>query len=288
MFRMHRFALIAALAATLLAPRIARAQASEIPSAAPPIPAGENSEQRGRTLLDEMVAALGGDVWLNRATMVADGRGTSFFHGEPNPYTSDYYARPDAKPPVPYACRVGFLTDRGMIMPGKKIDVVQFTVDRKGYEVTYKGKTEPPQDLVDASNRRRDHSLDVIVRNWIHAPGVMIVYEGQKFVDRHMADQVTVLTAGNDAVTLDLDAVTHLPIRSTFQWRNPQFKDFDEESETFDDYHTIQDIATPLTVTGYHNGDMISQNYYSKVSYNEPLDPDFFNPDAVASKLKKK
>jgi hypothetical protein len=290
---MHRLALTATLVLTLFAPRIARAQASELPSAAPPSPAGENSEQRGRTLLDEMVTALGGDAWLNRTTMQADGRGTSFFHGEPNPYISEYheairYARPDAKPPVIFADRIGYLTDKSMIFPGKKIDVIQITVDRKGYEVTYKGKTEPPQDLIDASNRRRDHSIDAIVRDWIHAPGIMIMYDGQKLVDRRLVDEVSLLTAQNDGATIDLDASTHLPIRRTFQYRNEQFHDFDEESTTFDDYHTVQGIATAMTVTGYHNGDMISQNFLAKITYNQPIDPDLFDPDAVAAKLKKK
>jgi hypothetical protein len=43
-----------------------------------------------------------------------------------------------------------------------------------------------------------------------------------------------------------------------------------------------------MTLTGYHNGDMSSQNYLTNVTYNESLDPDLFNPDAVAAKLKKK
>ena len=289
--RMKRLALVT-LAAVLLAPQLARAQAADIPSAAPPTVAG-TPDQRGRALIDQMIAALGGDHWLNRTSLLADGRGTSFFRGEPNPYVSEYheavrYARPNATPSVTFADRVGFLTDRSMIFPGRKIDVVQITVDRKGYEVTYKGKTEPLQNLVDDSNRRRDHSIDTVVRDWIHAPGVMIVFEGEKLMDRRLAEQVTVITDQNDAVTLYLDAANHLPIRRTFQWRNPQFKDFDEESETFDDYHTIQGIATPMTLTGYHNGDMSSQNYLTKVTYNESLDPDLFNPDAVAAKLKKK
>jgi hypothetical protein len=155
------------LAEVLIFPAASRAQASGLPSAAPvsSLPAGLTSDQRGRLLLQQMVTALGGDAWLNRATMQADGRGTSFFHGEPNPYVSDYheylrFARPKANPPVTFAERVGFFTPRGMIMPGKKIDVIQITLDRKGYEVTYKGKTEPPQKLVDDVNRRRDHSLE--------------------------------------------------------------------------------------------------------------------------------
>jgi hypothetical protein len=115
----------------------------------------------------------------------------------------------------------------------------------------------------------------------------MIVAEGQGMVDRKIADKVTVLTADNDAVTLELDATTHLPIRRTFQWRNPQFKDFDEEGETYDDYHTIQGIPTPMTITRYHNGDMSGQRYISKAVYGVSAPPSQFDPDVVIPKLKK-
>ena len=280
---------VALLAATLFAPQLAGtpapAQASEIPSAAPPQPAG-NSEQRGRALLDQMVAALGGDLWLNRTTMQCDGRTSTFFHGQPNPYTTDYHElRRFAASGSPDADRIGFLTDRGMIMPGKKIDVVQIWKEGHGYEVTFKGQTELPKEQVEDFYRRRDHSIEVVIHDWIHAPNVMILAEGTTMVERHIADKVTILTANNDAVTLDIDSATHLPIRRTFQWRNPQFNDFDEEQETYDDYHTIQGLPTALTITRYHNGDMTNQRYLSKVTYNIPADPSLFDP---ASLLKKK
>ena len=160
-----------------------------------------------------------------------------------------------------------------MILPGKKIDVVQIWNDGHGYEVTYKGKTELPKEQVDDYYRRRAHSIEEVVRTWIHAPGVMILSEGTGMVERRLVDKVTVLTANNDAVTLELDATTHLPLRRTFQWRNPQFKDFDEEAETYDDYHTIQGLPTALTITRYHNGDMTNQRYLTKVVYNVPARP---------------
>jgi len=290
----------ALLAATLLSTTALRAQAAPdsayaLPSAAPAAPAGasSDSEARGRALLDQMVKALGGEMWLNRVCMQADGRGTSFSHGEPNPYIIEFheairYDRPNVTPPATFADRVGFLTDRGMLLPGKKIDVIQIMTAGHGYEITFKGKTELPKDQVEEYYRRRDHSVESIINNWLHAPGVMVVYEGQKLIDRHLTDQVSVLSAANDAVTLWLDSASHLPIRRTFQYRDPQFHDIDEESETYDDYHSFQGITTPMTVTRYHNGDMSGQRYYTRVTYNESLSPDLFNPDAVTPKLSKK
>ncbi len=282
---MNRLAFTFALAAILLAPQFAGAQASDLSSAGPPTGAGTSAE-RGQILLDQMIAALGGELWLKRTTMQSDGRTSSFFHGQPNPYTTDYHElrRFDASG-APDADRVGFLTERGMILPGKKIDVVQIWKDGHGYEVTFKGQTDLPKEQVEDFYRRRAHSIEEAVHTWMHAPGVMIVAEGTTMVERRLADKVTILSANNDAVTFELDAATHLPVRRTFQWRNPQFSDIDEEAETYDDYHTIQGIPTPLTITRYHNDDMTSQRYLSKVAYNVPADPSLFDP---ANLLKKK
>jgi hypothetical protein len=278
----------AALGATLLMSPLARGQAADIPSAAPPAVAGQSDTQRGQVLIDQMLAALGGDAWLNRTTEQIEGRLSSFFHGAPNPYTVDYKEMlryPGSG--LPEADRVGFLTERGMIMPGKMVDVVQIWREGHGYEITYKGKTELPKEQVEDYYRRQAHSIDEVVRHWIHAPGVMIVSEGQGMVERRIADKVSVLTADNDAVTLELDATTHLPIRRTFQWRNPQFKDYDEEAETYDDYHTIQGIPTPMTITRYHNGDMSGQRYIGKATYGVAAPPSMFDPEVVIPKLKK-
>jgi hypothetical protein len=286
---MNRIALPATfllLAATLLAaPQRLHAQASDLPSAAPAA-AKLSDTDRGRQLIDQMVAALGGEAWLNRATIQIDGRGSAFFRGQPNPYIVEYHElRRLAVNGQTEADRVGFLTERGMILPGKKIDVVQIWTAGNGYEITYKGQTTLPKDQVEDYYRRRAHSIEEVVHNWLKAPGVMIVAEGTVMVDRRLADRVTVLSANNDAVTLDLDAATQLPLRRTFRWRNPQFKDYDEEAETYDDYHTIQGLPTPLTITRYHNGEMSNQRFLTRVVYNLQLDPSLFDP-AVALKKK--
>ena len=171
-----------------------------------------------------------------------------------------------------------------MITPGKKIDVVQIWLADQGYEVTYKGQTPLPADQVEDYYRRRTHSIETVIRIWLNAPGVMVVSEGTEMVDRRLADRVSVLTATNDAVTLDLDATTHLPIRRTFRWRNPQFNDYDEESETYSDYHTFQGLPTALTITRYHNGEISNQRYITKVVYNVPLDPTLFDPAVLLKK----
>lgn len=254
----------------------------------PPPPAAQDAQtqlQRGRQLLDQMVQALGGDAWLNRKDMQFHGRIASFFHGQPNGMVIEFDAWhqfPDAIHPE--AIRIGFLTDKSMILPGKKIDVVQIWTGGKGYEVTYKGKTELPKDQVTDYYRRQAHSIEDVVHNWLKAPGVMVIYDGTSMVERHMVDEVTVLSANNDAVTIDLDANTHLPLRRTFEWRNPIYKDHDKDVEEYADYHTVQGLPTPYNITRYHNGDMVNQRFLTRVKYNTGLPPELFSQNKLLKK----
>jgi hypothetical protein len=290
--RIHR--MVQTLRATALAllllpaPRL-HAQASNIPLAATPSdgPPGQPNDQRGKVLIDEMITALGGTAWLNRTTMQLDGRTAQFFRGAPDPGVIEYHElRRFAASGQPEASRIGFLTDRGMIMPGKKIDVSQIWTANQGYELTYKGETTLPKDQVADFYRRRTHSIEEVVHSWIKAPGVMILSEGPGMHERRPVDRVTVLSDNNDAVSLELDATTHLPLRRSFKWRNEQFKDLDEDVEDYDDYHVVQDIPTAMTITRYKNGDMVNQRFYTKVVYNAPLAPTLFDPTIIPTKKK--
>ena len=254
----------------LMPPRIL-AQASEIPSAAPEAAGGAsaNPEQRGRALLDQMVTALGGEAWLNRKTETLEGRTAAFFQGAPDPGVIEYHEfRRFAASGQPEIDRLEFT---------KKRDVIQIWDDKGGTEITYKGIEPLPKDQVEDSLRRRAHTIEEVVGTWLKTPGVMVVAEGASMVGRRTAEKVTVLSPNNDAVTIELDSATHLPLRRTFQWRNEKFKDHDEDAEDYEDYHTIQGLPTPFSITRYKNGDMVSQRYIVKVSYNEPLQPSLFD-----------
>jgi len=265
-----------AFATLVVVPLRLHAQASEIPSAQTASQNGSQTQgvdqdKRGRVLLDQMVAALGGDAWLNRRSAIFHGNTASFFRGQPNlgsPPFWDIKQFPDATHPE--ADRVEFT---------KKRDIVQIWTAGNGYEVTYKGNKPLPAEQVKDYYLRQTHSIDAIVRVWLKQPGIVVLYEGASQVERRQAEKVTILGADNDAVTVELDASSHLPLRRTYETRNQQFQDHDEDVEQYDDYHLIQGIMTPLTVSRYRNGDLANQRFYLEVKYNEPVTPEMFNTD---------
>ena len=254
------------------APRKLHAQASEIPSAqSSQNGSGVDQDKRGRALLDQMVAELGGDAWLHRTTVLYHGHSASFFRGAPTLSTVDFWDyRRFADSTRPEAERIEFT---------KKRDIVQIWTPTNGYEITYKGSKPLPADQVEDYLRRQNHSVEAVVTTWLKQPGIVVLYEGTSSVERRMADKVTLLAANNDAVTLELDATTHLPLRRTFEHRNPQFKDIDEEQEQYDDYHLVHGIETPFTISRYHNGDLASQRFVINADYGIAVSVEMFDTD---------
>jgi len=235
---------------------------------------GEKNAAKARAALDAMVKAMGGDAWLNMKNMVREGHIAAFYHGTPDPGTTlfwDFHTWPDHD-------RVEYTKHR---------DVVQFYEGRKGIEVTYRGAKPLPQDQVDDFFRRRDHSIETAVKVWLKDPNTILVYEGQRMAERHMAEQVTMISAQNEAITIQMDVQTHLPLSRSFQWRDPIYKDKNTDVEEYADYHDIEGLPTAFSITRVHNDEMFRQLYIDKVHYNQDLPAEFWDINAVVKKIKK-
>jgi hypothetical protein len=229
---------------------------------------------QARAALNAMVQALGGQAWLTVKNQMQQGKVAAFFHGQPSGGATEYWE-----------CHAW--PDQDRIDYSKHRDVVQFYLGRTGMEVTYKGKAQLPQEQVDDWLRRRDHSIETVIKTWLNDPKTILVYDGRRLSGIRLADQVTVISADNESVTIQMDTQTHLPMRRTFEWRDPDYKDMNTDAEEYDDYHSIDGIQTPFTITRYKNDDMIRQYYLLHVAYNQPLDPDFWSVDAAERRIKK-
>ncbi len=232
------------------------------------------SQKKARAVLQQAVTALGGDAWLHRRDAECSGRRSHFYQGKPNgdivPFW-EYRVFPDQ-------IRYEFT---------KRRDVAQIFSGDKGWEITYKGKEALPAKQMGDYLRDRAHSLEVLLAQWANDPATVLIYEGQTMVERHLADRVSLIDSHNDAATIEFEGQSHLPIRRSFQWRDPLYHDKNEDAEEYDDYHAFDGIQTAFAITRYHNGDMTNQIFLFTAQYNRGGPPDAFDPDAAAAKLKK-
>jgi hypothetical protein len=232
------------------------------------------NQKKARATLDAMVAALGGQRWLTAVSSMGQGRTAGFYQGKPTGATAEFY-------------EIQKFPDQTRIELGKKRDVVEIISGDDAWEITYKGKKELPKDQIQELIRRRDHSIRTVITTWLSDPKTVLIYGGQSLVERHLADLTTVINAQNDSVTIQTDAETHLPLRRSYQWRDPLYKDKNTDAEEYDDYHTVDGVPTPFTTTRFHNDDMTNQRFIYRGAYNIPVTPDMFNPDQAAAKIKK-
>jgi hypothetical protein len=237
-------------------------------------PTAKNAAQ-ARELLDAMVKALGGDAWLQMKNREIHGTTAAFYQGKPSSGTTEFWefhAWPEH--------------DRLEIT--KHRDYVQLYVGRDGWEIIYSGKKELPKEQLEDYLRRRDRSIETVVKVWLKDPRTMLLYDGQQLAGRHLADEVTLITANNDSVTIDMDSQTHLPLKRSFTWRDPVYHDKDEDTEEYADYHLVDGLPTAYNVTRSRNGELVSERFVLGVKYNQEFPADFWDVDATARKIVKR
>ncbi|HEX4021457.1 MAG TPA: hypothetical protein VHX63_09950 [Acidobacteriaceae bacterium] len=252
------------LVSLLLAPCMLRAQETD--------PAVLANQKKARQVLDATIQALGGPAWLNIQSVKTHGRSSGFYQGHPSGSIIEFF---DTFVPP----------DKERIEYTKKKNVVQIFTGRTAWEITYKGKHALPQEQYDEYLRRHDHSLRVVLQQWYKDPDTILIYGKQTLVERKLADQVTLINKDNDSVTLEMDAESHLPLRDSWDWRDPRFHDKNHDAEEYDDYHLIDGFPTPFTITRYQNGDMTNERFIYSVEYNVPLRDDMFDADLTAQHI---
>jgi hypothetical protein len=244
--------------------------------AAPPssqsIPVEQENVRKARNLLDQAIQALGGQAYLSIQDISQEGRTYSFFHGEPNSLGLLFW-------------RFYKFPDKDRIELTKKRDVTYVYNGDRGSEITFKGPHPlDPKDLADYL-RRRQYSLDWALRKWLVEPGVALFYEGPTVAEQKSVEQVTIMNARNQGVTLFLDASTHLPVKKSFSWRDPTDKQRNEEGEIYDGYRVVQGVMTPFSVTRTYNGEMSNQRFLNSVIYNKALEDSMFNVATTTPQL---
>ncbi|MGC1654874.1 MAG: hypothetical protein WA722_18800, partial [Candidatus Sulfotelmatobacter sp.] len=241
------------------------AAAAATPARANRINDDENARQ-ARAMLNQAIQALGGQAYLNVHDMEQQGRTYSFYHG--NSTGGVVFWRFVEYP------------DRERIEVTPQRDVAVVYAGQKGYEITYKGPHALEKKDLDDYLRRRRLSLETVLRTWVNDPTVALFYDGNALAGNVAAQQVTLINAKDEAVSLDFDLESHLPIKKTYKWRDPVDRDRNVEEEIYDNYKPVQGIMTPYSFTRYYNGDMQAQRFLNSIRYNEGVDEAMFDPSS--------
>ena len=246
------------LASILILSFLAAAAAPQAMPASQGLSADQENSRKAKALLDQTIQALGGQAYLSIQDISQEGRTYSFHHGQPNSLGTLFW-------------RFYKFPDEERIELTKQRDVVYVINGDKGYEITYKGTAQQSaKDLADGL-RRRHYSLDWVLRKWLNEPGIALFYDGATVAEQKPVEQVSIMNAKNEGVTLYLSSDDYLPVKKSYSWRDPTDKQRNVEEEVYDNYRLVQGIMTPYTITRFYNGDMAGQRFLTSVKYNEGL-----------------
>lgn len=229
--------------------------------------AGDENSRKAKALIDQAIAALGGPIYLSIRDREQQGRGYGFHHGRAEGPGSVFWSFTE-------------FPDKERVELTKERDIADLYVGNKGWEITYKGPHPlDPKDL-DQYLRRRRFSVDTVLRTWSNDPAVILLFEGNAIAAQHSALRVTLINSQNESVTLYFDVDNHLPVKKTFEWRDPVDRQKNLEEEVYENYRAVSGIMAPFNVTRYFNGDMASQRFLNSVTINQGLDPAMFDPNS--------
>jgi hypothetical protein len=224
----------------------------------------QENARKAKAVLDRMIQALGGPAYLGIQDISQQGRTYSFYHGRPNSVGTLFW-------------RFYKYPDRERIELTKQRDVAFVYNGNKGYELTYKGAALEDEKTLTDYLRRRQHSLDWVIRKWLNEPGIALFYEGSTVAEERPAEQVTILNSKNDSLTLFVSTDNHLPVKKSYSWRDPLDKLRSAEDEVYDGYRNVQEVMTPFSVTRFLNGEMSNQRFLNSVTYNSGVSDSLFN-----------
>jgi hypothetical protein len=237
---------------------------------------------RGKKIIDDAIAALGGDKFLQMQDRVESGRAYSFYRDKLSGLSiAKIFTRYLVVDPTKSAQELG---QRERQSFGKNEDSAIVLREDGGANITYRGPKPIPSEDFERYRETTLHNIFYILRQRLQEPGMDFEFVGSDVVDRVPVDIVDVIDAGNFTVRVYIHQTTKLPVKQSFSRLDPKTKERDEEVTRFDRYRDDQGIQWPQQITRERNGEKIYQIFADSVAFNQDLTDDLFTISPLSKK----
>lgn len=245
----------------------------------------ETEEQRGKRVVDEAIAALGGANFLNIRNVVESGRMYSFYREKLQGLATATLYREFRNPPGPN--KVG-MVERQTFGKGKKEDFAILFTPSEAWEITFRGARPLSSDRFPRYKLSTMHDVFYIMRERMHEPGMTFLGKGSDVLDNRPVEIVEIIDGNNEHTTVYFDQSLKLPIRQKFNHLDPLDKQQDEEVTYYSKYRDVGNgLQWPFDVQREHNGEKIFELYADSVKVNEDLPGNLFILPANAKILQR-
>jgi hypothetical protein len=235
------------------------------------IPA-EESAARTKTILQQMIGALGGAAYLNLHDSECTGRIAQF---------GQYTGELGADAPIH---EVRMPPDKLRREVGKKLNIIDVYNGNQGWSLDKGGVEDGNAVGIANFQAGLKMSFDNLIRSRLAEPGMYFHYGGEDVVDLRQVDWVQLEDTDGHMYKIAVEKPTRLPVRFVIVTRNPRTNDTIEDVTRYSNWHTVEGIATPFQVSRERDGKRVSQVFYDGCKYNSGITADFFTREALAKR----
>jgi hypothetical protein len=240
--------------------------------------AAETEAARGKRVIDDAIAALGGDKFLSMQDRVEEGRAYSFYRGRLTGLAKarilTRYLNGESDGKLAQTERQAF---------GKDEDYLILFLPDKGYQVTYRGARPVTEDRWERYHESTRRNIFYLLRHRLKEPGMIFEGKGAEVWQNTPVEVVNITDADNNVITVYFNRNTKLPMRQVYVLRDQKTKERDEFSSSFAKYRDVGGVQWPYHIRSERNGEKTFEMFSDAVSVNQNLAEDLFRLD---SKLK--
>jgi hypothetical protein len=229
----------------------------------------QSSQEAGKRLIQECLAAVGGEAFLNMRDRVVTGRAYQFYQERLRGLAYVTYSiRYDPKPATPDP---GWLGVRERREYGKNRDYGALFFEGKGYEITFRGAQPYPESYMLAYRQRLRRDIFYILKYRLDEPGMIFESLGTEIVDLQPTDAVRITDADNESVTVYLLKSSHLPLRQDYVRRDPKTREAFRERAHYSKYRTFSGVQLPMNLLQERDGEKIFELFADGMQINPGL-----------------
>lgn len=223
---------------------------------------GDEAANPGQKMLEEAIAALGGNAYLSVRDITINGRGYQLFRESTSGAAVfvDYIRYPDKE----------------RLEIGKKKEIILVYNGDRGWEIDYRAVRAMTAQEMEGYQRTQKCSIDRILRFDLKAKKYRAYYEGTEYAQTTKYDVITLEDSNREKMTLLLDASTHLPVALRYRLVDPKTKGVDKMEIGYGNFRAVQGIQTPFHRERIRNGERISETFVNEVQYNSGLQDSLF------------
>ena len=227
---------------------------------------------KGTQIVEDAIAALGGEHFLQMQNRVESGRAYSFYNEEISGldiatiYTEYLPSQPENGVAV-----------REREVFGKKQDYSVLFLQDQGWDVTFRGaRPVPDPSLKRYLNSTRNNIL-YLLRVRYKEPGMEFDYVGRDVVQNVEVVMVDISDAQGQVIHAVFDRLTKLPIRQTFNYVDSETKLRMDETTEYGNFRDVgEGVKLPFAIRRERNGLKVYELYANKIAINQTLPAKMF------------